>query len=366
MNKIFKRVASAATALMLAVAVSTVAFTGTTNAIPYTPDTTGTASPAFNVFTGVPGYGDESAFVAGRVSGSSAAFTDPVNDPCTNGTQYSVRVYVHNAANQTLNNGGNGPSVARNSKVQVSVPSTTAGNIRGTISASNAGSVSDTLKINCGGGKTVALSYVAGSAIQQKMNGATAPLSDSIVTTGAPIGTQGPDGNMWGCFGQRVLVFLKVEVKETTPPPTEATSCDLFRVSASSDRRVTVNQFKFTAQNTSVQNVVINWGDNNSNTVTNVIGATHQYAKDGTYTIRATVNFANGDSKTSVNCEQQVTFKGGEIVPPTTGGGYPTGSAGVSALAETGAGSIAGIIFATVVAGVVAFRVYLGRRFANQ
>lgn len=368
MNKIFKRVTGIATALLLMVATSMVAFPATTSAIPYTPDATGTNSPAFNVFTGVPGYGNEASFVTGRVSGSSTAFTDPVNDPCTNGTQYSVRIYVHNAANQTLNNGGSGPGVARNTKVKVAVPATTASNIRGTISASNASSVSDTLTINCANGKTMKLSYVAGSAIQQKMNGATAPLSDSIVTTGAPIGTQGPDGNMWGCFDQRVLVYLKVEVKEAPPTPTVTTACDLFRITSSSDRKVTVNQFKYTAQNTNFQNAVINWGDNNSNTITDaskVVGSNHQYGKDGTYTIRVTVNFTNGDSKTSANCVQQVTFKNNqppEIVTPPT----PTGSTGVGELANAGAGSVAGIVFAAIAAGVVAFRVYLGRRLGRQ
>lgn len=371
MNKIFKRTAGIATALLLTVATSAVAFTSSASAIAYTPDSTGLSQPGFNVFTGVPGYGDESSFVTGRVSGSSAAFADPVNDPCTAGTQYSVRVYVHNGANQTLNNNGSGPGVAHNTKVKVAVPATTAGNIRGTISASNAASVSDTLTINCANGKTMTMSYVAGSAIQQKMNGATAPLSDSIVTTGAPIGTQSPNGEMWGCFDQRVLVYLKVEVKEAPPTPTVTATCDLFRVTASSDRKVTVSQFKYTANNANYKNAVISWGDGSNSTVTNansVIGTTHQFKAEGTYKIIATVTFtsANGDLvRTSVNCAQQVTFKDNqppEIVTPST----PTGSEGVGELANTGAGSVAGIIVAAVVAGVVAFRVYLGRRLSRQ
>ncbi len=54
--------------------------------------------------------------------------------------------------------------------------------------------------------------------------------------------------------------------------------------------------------------------------------------------------------------------------PGGSGGGtsYPTGSEGVGELASTGAGSIAGIVTAAVIAGVIAFRVYLGRRFATN
>lgn len=369
MRNIFKRTTGIATALLLAVTMSAVGFTGTTSAIPYTPGATGLSQPAFNVFTGVPGYGNESSFVNGRVSGGSAAFTDPINDPCTSGTQYSVRVYVHNVANQTLNNGGNGPGVARNSKVKVTLPSTTAGNIRGTISASNAGSVSDTLTINCANGKTMTMSYVAGSAIQQRMNGATAPLSDSIVTTGAPIGTLSPDGNMWGCFDQRVLVYLKVEVKETPPPVvTVAATCDLLRITATANRKVTVSQFKYSAQNANFKNTVVSWGDTSNTVVTDagkVIGTMHQYNSDGTYTINATVNFtsAEGDlTRTSVNCSQQITFS--DKQPPTIGTTTPTTGA-PSELVKSGAGSMVGMFTAAVIAGVLGFRYYLGRRFSS-
>lgn len=369
MNTIFKRMTNIATVLLLAVATSSFAFTGTTSAIPYTPEATGLNQPGFNVFTGVPGYGDESNFVNGRVSGSSAAFTDPVNDPCTSGTQFSVRVYVHNAANQTLNNGGSGPGVAHNTKVKVALPNTTAGNIRGTISASNAGSVSDTLTINCTNGKTMTMSYVAGSAIQQRMNGATAPLSDNIVTSGAAIGTLSPNGEMWGCFDQRVLVYLKVEVKEAPQPPQQTAACDILRITANADRKVTISQFKYSAENANFKNAVINWGDGSSNTVvtdaSNVIGTMHQYNRDGTYKVSATVNFTSqeGDlARTSENCAQQVTFSNNQ--PPAIGTSTPvTGTP--SELVNTGAGSMAGMFTAAVIAGIVGFRYYLGRRFSS-
>lgn len=371
MNKIFKRTTGIAAALLLTVATVATALTGSTSAIPYTPGATGTDHPSFNNFTGVPGYGDEHDFVTGRVSGSSAAFADPVNDPCTDGRQYSVRVYIHNNANQTLNNGGNGPGVAHNTKVRVALPSTTNGKITGTISASNASTVSDNLTIHCTNGKTMTMSYVAGSAIQQKINGATAPLSDSIVTTGAPIGTQSPNGDMWGCFEQRVLVYLKVQVKETPPPPPVVnTSCDLFRITASSDRKVTVSQFKYTAKNTSFKNAVINWGDNSSDSYTDsskVVGSMHQYASTGTYTLRATVNFANGDSKTSANCVQRVTFTPNQppeiIVPPTTTTEVtPSETEAPSELVNTGPGETAAMFAIVSAIGTLGYRFVLSRR----
>src|SRR5882672_9495665 len=126
MNKIFTRIAGTAAALLLAVGTTLVVFNSTTNAIPFTPGMAGTNHPVFNSFTGVPSYGNEPDFVTGRVSGSAASFGDPVNDACTNGTQYSVRVYVHNNAYDSLNNNGSGPGVAHNTKVKVTIPGTTA------------------------------------------------------------------------------------------------------------------------------------------------------------------------------------------------------------------------------------------------
>ena len=214
-----------ATLVTAAVAlISVYALSARAAAIPYTPDSTGTTSPAFNVFTGVPQEGDESDFVRGKEETDGGASVNNVQSACKNGTRYTIRVYVHNAANQTLNNGGNGSGVARGTKVRVALPQTTNNSISGVISANNATTVSDNMRITCANGKTVNLSYVNGSAKQFTGFTGTKALSDTIVTTGAPVGTMEPNGDVWGCFAQRVWVTLTVKVEEVPkeqPPKPE-------------------------------------------------------------------------------------------------------------------------------------------------
>lgn len=348
MKNIIRRIVSTATATLVVASASLFILGGTAHAIAWTPTATGLDHPGFNVFTGVPGYGDESDFLTGRVSGSSAAFADPVNDACVDSTQYSVRVYVHNGANQTLNNNGTGPGVAHDTKVKVGVPSTTASKITGTISASNAPSVNDTLTINCNG-KTMQLSYVAGSAIEQRMDGSTSPLSDSIVTTGAPIGTNEVNGDMWGCFDQRVLVFLKVQVKEVPSVPSTG-SCKAVGITTDNDSRKVTASVTGEVSNAQIVGYQIDFGDG---TVVNQQTATHTYAKDGTYTIvsRVQVKFADGHTEwlTAVACTKQVTFKNNvPVTPPVT----PP----ATVLPNTGAGDILGIFAATTIAGAFVHR----------
>ncbi len=337
MKKLIKRIMNLTAASLLVVASSAIIFGGTAKALPWSPTATGLDHPGFNVFTGVPGYGDESDFVRGRVSGSSNDFTDPVNDSCNNGTQFSVRVYVHNAANQTLNNNGTGPGVAHDTKVKVSVPSTTANKLTGTISASNAASVNDTLTIDCNG-KTMQLSYVNGSAIEQRMDGSTSPLSDSIVSTGALIGTHDVNGDVWGCFEQRVLVFLKVKVTEA---PSQLPAVCTALVISQSNHTVTVKSVDFTANDAKVSNIRIDFGDGTVKTVkTTDLPISHTYTGNTSRKITATLLTDKGEV-TSVNCAKTVSFTS----QPT-----PTH------LVNTGAGNIVGIFTATSLVGAFLHR----------
>lgn len=350
MKKLIKRLTSLFAVAILVLSASAIVFSGKAHAIPYTPGgVPGLDHPAFNVYTGVPSYGNEADFLTGHVAGSSNPYTDPVNDACANGTQFGVRVYVHNGANQDLNKNGTGPAVAHNTKVKVSVPGTTASNLVGTISASNAASVSDTLKINCNG-KTMQLSYVTGSAIQQRMDGSTTPLSDSIVTTGAPVGTKTPNGDMWGCFEQRVLVFLKVKVTETPKPPVEKFACTIGNFEI--DGRTVKLTIAPKVQNVTVVAYDVNWGDGSENSTTAT--SSHTYTKDGTFKITAKfqVRKANGQTEwvTSEECNKSVTFS------PTTPQVKPTH------LINTGAGSIVGIFAATTAAGAFLHRKWLKSR----
>lgn len=353
MKNFKKTLASAIASAMMIIGANMFAIAPSVSAIPYTPDTTGLTQPGFNVFTGVPGYGDESDFMRGRVSGSSNPFTDPVNDACANGTQYSIQMYVHNGANQSLNNNGTGPAIAHNTTVKVAVPASTANNLTGTISASNAPSVSDTLKINCNG-KTMQLSFVQNSAIEQHMDGSTSPLSNSIVTTGAPIDSKGKSGDVWGCFDERVLVYLKVEVKEVPTPPASGVCKATDMVVDKDKRTVRVTVSGETTNGATIVAYKIDFGDG---TTVNTQTASHTYKGEGPYTIIGSVQVKYPDGhtewKTANSCQQVVSFKPGTppVTPPT-----PT------VLPNTGAGSVMGIFAGVTVAGALFHRYILGRK----
>lgn len=373
-----KKVTAASLAAAL---VSVFALSAHTSAVPYDPNNPGTNYPAFNIYTGTPSVGDEPDFLRGKEE-TSTGYVNDVNSACNNGTRYMLRVYVHNGANAIHNQGGSGPGVAHGTNVRVNLPSADAEAssfpISSVISANNASSVSDSMAINCNG-KKVKLNYVAGTAKQFTALSGTQALSDSIVTTGAPIGTYGPNGDVWGCWDQRVWVTLVVEVKEqpTTPPVTA--TCDLMQITAASDRRrVTISNFKTSQTNASVKNVVINWGDNSpALTLTDaskVVGQTHDYAADGKYNITATVTFSvegkpdmtAGGAGTA--CAQQVQFTSGKppvVTPPTTKPPVVVGGvtgAGPSQLLNTGAGSTLGAFLAATGAGVVGYRRFLSRK----
>jgi hypothetical protein len=361
--------------LGLAAVVAGLVITSTgVSAIAYNGDqTVASPVPAFNVFTGVPSYGDESDFLRGRAATSGTTpFVDPVDaGSCTNGQQLQLRVYVHNGASADANNGGSGPSVAHGTQVKVSLPSGAASSFKpnATISASNAATVTDNATINCNG-KQVKLSYVAGSAHQTSLGGAgTVNLPDSIVTSGAAIRSEAAAGDVWGCWNERVYVVLTVQVEEIPSTPPASAMCQMFSIVASEDRKVTINKFTVTQTNASLKSVVVNWGDNsallNATTEAGVLNQTHQYDHEGTFNITAVATFAvegqadivSGGAGTA--CAQQVTFTHNQP-PVVTTVSKPT------QLVNTGAGSVAGIFAATTALGAGAYRWMLGRRLSRQ
>lgn len=334
-------------------------------AIPYDGDNTPPApGPAFNVFTGVPGEGngDENDFLRGKVEGDTAPSQNDVSSTCETGKRFQLRVYVHNGATKSLNDNGNGASVAKDTKVKVDLKNAAAGSKfspAATISASNTNplSVTDGMNITCSDGKTVKLSYVAKTAKQYSRAGVK-DVDDSIVTTGAPIGTEGTDGKVWGCWEERVYVTLIVEVKEVPKEVPSSAVClvddKAFKIDG---RKVTVS-LDATLQNaTKTGKYEINWGDGSA--VSTKQSDTHTYAKDGSYTITGrvevklndgTVKWVNGDG-----CTKQVSFKANKpmctvpgkenlpvdspecktvtkVTPPANG-----------KLGDTGAGDMAGI-----------------------
>jgi uncharacterized protein with FMN-binding domain len=169
---------------------------------------------------------------------------------------------------------------------------------------------------------------------------------------------------------------------KTPPPNTPVYTCDALGVTAADDRTVTINKFSTTATNGAVfKNAVVNWGDNSAAlTNANIVGQTHQYSADGTYTISATAHFTvNGKDVTAggMQCEQQVTFKQNTppvvtpptSTPPTTPPPATPGTPAATApttLVNTGAGSVVGLFGAATVAGTLAYRRLLSRRLMRD
>lgn len=342
--------------------------------IPYNGDATPPAPyPAFNVFTGTPFSGDESDFLRGKVAGDPGDSKNVVDTACQDGTRFTLRVYVHNGASQDLNGDGNGPSVAHNVVLKVGgVTSANTSNFtpNATLTASNAASVSDDMHINCTDGGQYTMSYVQNSAKQYSIPGGSQAVSNSVVTTGAPIGTMHPDGNVWGCWDQRVYVTLDVVVKKQTPPVVSTGECKLVDVTADASKRSVTAHVTGTVDNATIVGYEINWGDNSP--VSHKQNDTHVYAKDGTYVIvtKVQVKFADGHTewKTATACAKQVTFKGNTPVVPVTPVTPPVtpGTGGPTTLVNTGPGSIAGIFAATSIAGAMAYRVFMARRLSRQ
>lgn len=177
--------------------------------------------PVFNSFINTPSYGDERAFVDARRSDQTSGddiYKNVLPDVTEGSKEVVVRMYVHNNANQSTNESGLG--VAKNTKVRVSVPTGTSQALRtrGYVTADNAAMVEDTVDFTAN--KEFSVSYVPGSATlydnDNFKNGVQ--LADSIVTTGAPIGSDKLDGNLKGCFEYEAVVELKLKVTPKENP----------------------------------------------------------------------------------------------------------------------------------------------------
>lgn len=172
--------------------------------------------PVFNSFINTPYYGDERAFFDARMSNSND--TKDVLPYVTTGTREVIlRTYVHNNANQSTNASGLG--VAKGAKVRIDLPTgtNTALRMRSYISATNATEVTDTAELV--DSQAFAISYIPGSAkMYNSANANGAALADSIVTTGANIGYNTPNGEVPGCFQYQTFVeiHVKIQVPEVT------------------------------------------------------------------------------------------------------------------------------------------------------
>lgn len=183
-----------------------------------------TQGPVLNSFINTNVYGDERAFVDAKDSSvtTSGGFADQV--PVTLGKEYTVRLYVHNNANPSINgNNVSGKGVAKNAKVKVKIlPGMANGQgITGYIHADNGldkngaplTDVYDTVDLR-NTSTQFSVQYVPGSArIENAAHPSGIALSDTIVTdAGAPIGYSEMDGNLPGCFEYSAYVTIHVKV----------------------------------------------------------------------------------------------------------------------------------------------------------
>lgn len=181
----------------------------------------------FNSIVNSPDYpfanGDERQFFTGRdadITQVGAGWSDPVNNIQV-GKEYKLRIYIHNNANQSLNESGKG--VAQGTSVKVTLPTQTAKSLQATATISTTSdsatpkSVYDTLDFKSAG--DVNLSYVPGSAYITTNALNKKPLSDSIVTTGVQVGSESLNGKWLGCFDHQGWVYLKVKVNAPVVKP---------------------------------------------------------------------------------------------------------------------------------------------------
>lgn len=143
---------------------------------------------------------------------------------------------------------------------------------------------------------------------------------------------------------------------QPTPQPAAVYSCDLLTLTKGDNRKVSA-KVDYTAKNgASLKLVSYNFGDGGQPLSTDKTTVEHTYAKDGTYTVSATLTVsANGKDQTSTSaaCSKQVTF---EAAQPA-----PAGQVGKDDLPNSGPGSVATLFVGASAAGFVIHRLVISR-----
>jgi len=177
----------------------------------------------FNSFTNNPVQGDERNFMQVReASASASTYADSIALQANK--EYVINIYYHNNASTSLNDAAhNYKGVATGAYVKAEIPGLVAkGSTRtvsqGYIGAANASpkEVWDDVAFSNATGGDIALTYVPGSATINnfgKTNGMK--LSDSVVTTGAPIGYDALDGKVPGCNEFSGYVTIRVKATQS-------------------------------------------------------------------------------------------------------------------------------------------------------
>lgn len=148
----------------------------------------------------------------------------------------------------------------------------------------------------------------------------------------------------------------QVTLDEKPLPPVY--SCDALKVDVIGSRKVKAT-VTYTAQNgATLNNISYDFGDSSQKLVTKEATAEHTYAADGSYTIRATVNF-NVDGKVvpadSSACAKIVTFDKGEEVTPTPPTTTPS----------TGPAETIGLFIGATAISAIGYRLWMIRRLGN-
>lgn len=380
--KIFSRFRKAATALALVGLVLTPSITmSLANALsewgPEGRQTFTWTNPAsfitFNSITDNPDFSGDPAFGHDErhffTANNSGVTNYNHNLPVKDGDVIALRTYFHNNASADLN------LVAINTRVNMLVPgadvATNNHAIVSHIKADNAnpGDVWDTVHLT--GTQPFTLEYQNDAKLYTNaLNGVAIDSAALRTDTGAQVGYDAVNGRVPGCnqFSGYVTVHVKVLAQQTPPP---VYSCEAFNIVADVNRSVKVSTFNTTAQNGAVfKNAVVDWGDGSTPlTDANIVGKTHQYAKDGTYTITAVAHFdVDGQDKTAGGpaCQKQVTFTSDKppvVTPPTT---TPAAPGAPTKLVNTGVGSTLGLFALVTAAAAYAHRRLLTRRLGNQ
>lgn len=179
--------------------------------------------PVFNSFINTPYYGDERAFFdaarTDQIGTGNDVFKDVLPFAAQGSREVILRSYVHNDANQTTNGTNlDGAGVAKNTKIRIDLPTGQAKALRARsyVTWDNpapgyVGEVTDTTELV--DNIPFSIQYVPGSAvIYNAAHNSGLALSDTIVTSGAPLGYEQMNGLFPGCFDFQAIVEIKVKV----------------------------------------------------------------------------------------------------------------------------------------------------------
>ncbi len=340
--------------LLIGAAVAAVAVVAAPNvANAFNPaEYTGNGKPQFNVYTDVEGFGNEKDFVrvGGKNTPSGQRYTNTY-EACDGDA--TITMYVHNGAPEGFNGTNNdGTGVAHDTRVKISVPATSAGNISGSISAKDRDGVAvpgvtDTAKITCNG-EEVAYELDTSSVQLFSIDRGTVSLNTAqgaAIASGAglQIGSVAGDGLVPGCWNYRVYVKMTVKIKKIVKTPKY--TCDRLEALPVNNKKNTYTfRAKASAENAAIKSYVIDFGNGETQTIesnaTEVTSREVAYNKDAN--AKLTVNFTVGnETKTATDptkCVVAIKVNQPPVNPPVPQ--VPT------TIVETGAGSTVAIFSA--------------------